>query len=136
MHDRISRLTARVAMLRIHRRDGTLDSDDVRLLRADVIEEAGRLTSQDRSHNPGLVRELAAEVGDQLPSIARDALRLGGLSTAAPPPSVESLGPDDEPLTSVEQGELLSDAVSDDSASDVAEGIQESFRSDSDDLAF
>ena len=40
-HDRISRLTARVAMLRIHRREGTLDSDDVRLLRADVIEEAG-----------------------------------------------------------------------------------------------
>ena len=76
-------------------------------------------------------------MGDQLPSIARDALRLGGLSTAAPPPSAgESLGSDDEPLTSVEQGELLSDAVSDDSAPDVAEGIQESLRSDSDDPAF
>jgi tetratricopeptide (TPR) repeat protein len=136
VHDRIGRLTARVAMLRIHRRSGTSDSDDVRAMRADVIEEASRLTSRDKSHNPGLLRELAAEVGDQLPSIAREALRRSGLKPTQPSVTAKSVRHDPEPMTSIEHGELISDVVSSASASDVSEKVRETLRSEEDDKAF
>ena len=40
-----------------------------------------QLTSRDRSRNPALIRDLAAEIGDAVPSIARDGARASAGST-------------------------------------------------------
>jgi hypothetical protein len=130
-NDRIGRLTASVAVLRIHRRGGTTGTDEAQALRDQVIREAGTLTSRERSRNPGLVRDLAAEVGSEVPIIAQDALRLGGYKVAPEPTS-----PDDTPpLTSVERGEELSEIVisGDD---DLTQEVTRELRSESDESAF
>lgn len=138
--DCIGQLTARVALLRIHRRSGTSGSDQAQTIRAQVIEATGKLTSRDRSRNPGLVRELAAEVGDELPDIARDALRLSGLKSPVEPGEsvvAPSEGFDEgDAMTSYEAGEELSKLVSDSPAPEVVEQFQESLRRESDTDAF
>ena len=145
--DRIGQLTARVALLRIHRRSGTSGSDQARAIRTQVIQAAGKLTSRDRSRNPGLVRELAAEVGDELPGIARDALRLSGLKSPVEPGAAvaapsegfdEDIPMTDEgnPMTTYEAGEELSELVSDSPAPEVVEKFQEPLRGESDMDAF
>jgi cellulose synthase operon protein C len=136
-HDDIGRLTARVAILRVYRRDGTSSSEDAQAMRADVIERAGQLTSRNRSRNPGLMRELAAEVGDELPAIAEDALRLSGLKPVQVAGLARPAHPDaSEPMTSMERGEKIRDVVSGGQAADVAEAVRESLRSESDEKAF
>jgi cellulose synthase operon protein C len=130
--DRIGRLTANTAALRIHRRGGTADSDEARILRDRVIREAGTLASRERSRHPGLVRDLAAEVGAEVPSIARDALRFGG-SKAAPEPQPADGAP--PPLTSVERGEQLSE-IAGGGDDDLTREVTRELRSESDESAF
>jgi hypothetical protein len=132
--DSAGQLTARVALLRIHRRGATSNSDEARAIRAQVIEAAIKLTPRDRSRNPGLVRELAAEVGDELPDIARDALRLSGLKSSVP--SVPSVASEGAPRTTYEAGEDLSELVSDSAAPEVAESVQEALQAETDMDAF
>ena len=135
--DRTGQLTARVALLRIHRRSGTSGSDQARAIRAQVIQAAGELTARDRSRNPGLVRELAAEVGDELPDIARDALRLSGLKESGVPAAEPSEGSAEAfPRTTYEAGEELSRRVSDSPEPEVVEEFQPSMQEESDMEAF
>ena len=115
-----------MALLRIHRRSGTSDSDEAQALRAEVIQAAGRLTTSSKSRNPGLVRDLAAEVGDELTGIAQDALRFGGLG---PEDSNEPSG-----WTSYEAADSLSESVSD--SRPALRQFQESLRQESDKGAF
>ena len=77
--DSTGQLTARVALLRISRRGGIPHSNEARAIRAQVIEAAGKLSAREKKRNPGLVRELAAEIGDALPDLAVEALRIRGV---------------------------------------------------------
>ena len=129
--DRIGLLTAEAAMLRIHRRGGTDRSAEALDLRSRVIREAGTLTARERSRYPGLVRDLAAEVGTELPDLVRDALRSSGYQgDPAPEPQAADETP---PLTSMEQGDELSDVVDED---DVPEEVTRTLQAESDESAF
>jgi len=125
---RIERLTARVAMVRLHRRRG--DSDD-RDVRAWVIREARELTAGERARNPGLVRDLAAEIGQEVPEIAQEALRL---AVVTPP----RLGGDDDAvaLTSVEAGEVFGEHLLANSQDEAISEVTRKSRDSSDGLAF
>ncbi len=104
--NRISQLTAWVARLRLHRRAGTADTPAAQAIRTQVITAAKELTARDKSGNPGLVRDLAAEVGDAVPGLTRDALRISGFRR------VDYLPPlDVAPLTSVEMGDQASEHI-------------------------
>jgi tetratricopeptide (TPR) repeat protein len=78
--DRLAELAAKVALLRVHRRASVSDPGvDLGLLRGGVLSQAGRLSRQDRAHNPSLVRDLAAEVGADAPVLLAEAARLVGV---------------------------------------------------------
>jgi hypothetical protein len=134
--DRVGRLTASVAMLRIHRRGGTDRTDDALALRNEVIRMAEMLTSRERSRNPGLVRDLAAEVGTEAPDLVRDALRSSGFQAdSAPLPSPEPRDPDEAPpLTSIERGDELSEVVIE--REEVPEEVTRTLQTETDESAF
>jgi AAA ATPase-like protein/lecithin:cholesterol acyltransferase len=72
-------LSVAVAQLRLHRRCGTLDTDEARTLRDDLLERVPHLRRRDYARHPELVRELAAEIGDARPSLVSDTARLLGV---------------------------------------------------------
>ncbi len=72
-------LTVAVAELRLHRRQDSADMPEAAQLRAEVVERVARLGSRERARHPALVRELAAEVGDQMPELVSEAARLLGV---------------------------------------------------------
>ncbi|MEU6672064.1 AAA family ATPase [Streptomyces sp. NPDC046727] len=74
-----SLLTVAVAGLRLHRRDDTVDTAEAGRLRAEVLERVARLGARERSRHPALVRELAAEVGDQVPDLVSESARQLGV---------------------------------------------------------
>lgn len=77
---RIEAMTAGVAVLRVIRRSGVLRRDPHgSRLRDELLEEAGTLTDRERSMHPGLLRDLAAELGDDLPDLLVDAARSVGV---------------------------------------------------------
>ncbi|MFE9773592.1 AAA family ATPase [Streptomyces sp. NPDC005931] len=75
----VSLLTVAVAELRLHRREDTIDSAEAGQLRAEVLERVARLGTRERSRHPALVRELAAEVGDQVPGLVSESARQLGV---------------------------------------------------------
>ena len=76
-------LTAGVGVLRMVRRDERLGSmAPVRRIRGELITEVAKLTQHDKAANPGLVRELAAELGDSVPSLLVDASEHVGITSA------------------------------------------------------
>ncbi|KRF45504.1 hypothetical protein ASH01_06665 [Terrabacter sp. Soil811] len=80
---RSAALTAGVGVLRMVRRQGGLGSQSAtRRLRGELIAEAAGLTEQDKASHPGLVRELAAELGDAVPSLLADASLHVGVTSA------------------------------------------------------
>ncbi len=80
--DHIGAVSADVARLRLYRRSSSPPADGADLedqLREQVIEECRELTRAERSRNPSLLRDAAAEVGFDLPELIADAARVGGL---------------------------------------------------------
>jgi hypothetical protein len=77
---RIEAMTAGVAVLRIMRRSRVskrqvMGSD----LRSELLSEAATLTEREKAMHPGLLRDLAAELGDELPELLVDAARHVGV---------------------------------------------------------
>ncbi len=125
------RLAARVAIVRIHRKSGTSQSDEAVRMRESLIEDARSLTARDRSRDPSLVRDLAAEIGKEVPSLARDALRLGGYKDAPATPAKgkpRKRRPAKQSLTQSERGQELTESMDEGVAADVAE----TFRAEAD----
>ncbi|WP_405421295.1 AAA family ATPase [Streptomyces erythrochromogenes] len=79
--DRITLLKVSVARLRLYRRVGSADTHDADLLRAHVVDRMEQIGRRALDRHPALVRELAAEVGDDAPELVAHAARLSGVST-------------------------------------------------------
>ncbi|MFI0968251.1 AAA family ATPase [Streptomyces sp. NPDC021080] len=75
----VPRLTVAVADLRLYRREDSADTPEAALLRAEVVDRVARLGRPERARHPALVREIAAEVGDDLPELVSEAARLLGV---------------------------------------------------------
>lgn len=96
-------LSVAVAELRLHRREDRADTEEARRLREEVVERVSRLGSRERARHPALVRELAAEVGDQVPELVSQAARLLGVDVQGA------------------AGQILRTSLSDDDVRDLAE---------------
>ncbi|MGW3630993.1 AAA family ATPase [Streptomyces sp. NPDC005122] len=72
-------LSVAVAQLRLHRRSETLETPQAQHVRAEVLERLAGFGARDRARHPTLVRELAAEVGDQVPSLVSQTARVLGV---------------------------------------------------------
>jgi hypothetical protein len=80
---RSAALTAGVGVLRMARRGSRSASESAtRRLRGELIVEVAGLSEQDKASQPGLVRELAAELGDSVPSLLADASVHVGVTSA------------------------------------------------------
>jgi hypothetical protein len=137
--DRVSRCAARVAIVRIHRRNGTSEGEEAGAVRAALIGDARELTARDLSRHPSLVRDLAAEIGEDVPRIARDALRLSGFAAKPPPRKKRRLRRDEQEaqaLTSAEHGEALSEEFEADASGAVSESVTRAFQADADETSF
>jgi hypothetical protein len=77
--DVVNALVAGVGVLRVWRRSGRQVSKRTRELRADVRAQALTLTRRQRTANPSLVRDLAAELGAELPSFVVEASKRVGI---------------------------------------------------------
>ncbi|MCF3962591.1 AAA family ATPase [Streptomyces fuscigenes] len=62
-------LKVSVARLRLHRRTRTTEDPEALRLRCEIIERSRRINSRQRARNPLLVRDLAAEIGDEMPEL-------------------------------------------------------------------
>lgn len=79
---RAEAMTAGVGVLRVMRRSKALHRDfDVTKLREQLLAEAGTLTDRVKATHPGLLRELAAELGDEVPALLVDAARHIGVES-------------------------------------------------------
>jgi hypothetical protein len=125
------RLAARVAIVRIHRKAGTSDSEEATRMRESLISDSESLSARDRSRDPSLVRDLAAEIGDAVPSLARDALRHGGYKEATGRPhkgKPRKRPPTKSSLTQSERGQELTESLDEHTADEVTE----TFRAEAD----
>jgi hypothetical protein len=77
--DRVAALSSAVTQVRLMRRTGRSGTAEDRALRAEVYAMADALTQSERSHNPSLVRDLAAELGDEQPELLAEAAKLVGV---------------------------------------------------------
>jgi hypothetical protein len=133
--DHVARFAAQVAVVRVHRKAGSADSEEALTVRAALIRDIDQLTARDRSRNPALVRDLAAEIGDEVPAIARDALRLGGFSSTSGKKRRKRRAAKTS-STQSEQGQQLIEALDADESGEVSEAVTETFRSESEQSAF
>ncbi|MEV2214144.1 AAA family ATPase [Streptomyces sp. NPDC050997] len=78
----IQLLSVAAAQLRLHRRGGTLDTAEARALRADTLARARNLSSKAYTRHPTLLRELAAEIGDDMPELVSHTARSLGVDLA------------------------------------------------------
>ncbi|MFJ5776395.1 hypothetical protein [Streptomyces sp. NPDC093094] len=62
-------LSVAAAQLRIHRRWGTADTAPARELREDTVRQVSGLDARTCRRHPLLIRELAAEIGDEMPEL-------------------------------------------------------------------
>ncbi|GAA1571150.1 hypothetical protein GCM10009789_25900 [Kribbella sancticallisti] len=125
------RLAARVAIVRIHRKAGTSESEEATRMRESLIRDADTLFARDRSRDPSLVRDLAAEIGDAVPSLARDALRLGGYKEVTGGPDKgkpRKRPPTKSSLTQSERGQELTESLDE----ELADEVTETFRAEAD----
>lgn len=138
VNDRVAQFSAKVAIVRIYRRSG-IEGNEAVAVRAALIDNITDLNAHDRSRNPGLVRDLAAEIGDAVPTLAPDALRLGGTELPAPkPPSKRSRRRQVPKRTTTEQGKDMSEAIVRVSDSDryLREAVKTAFQEESDKPSF
>ncbi|WP_328505602.1 lipase/acyltransferase domain-containing protein [Streptomyces sp. NBC_00391] len=78
-------LSVAAAQLRIHRRSGAAATAEATALRADTVRRVNALSSKAFRRHPQLIRELAAEIGDELPhlvSYTARSLGVGGTEGA------------------------------------------------------
>lgn len=140
--ERISGWVARTAIVRVLRRAGREDSDRAQTMRGWLVDHVDELTARDRARNRALVRDLAAEIGDDVPSIAKDAVRFAGLSPVTQPESPPGRPDDpDDPfawpppdMTGSEVGALLNEAM--DTDDEIRRRISDQLRYESDESAF
>ncbi|MEU0074215.1 AAA family ATPase [Streptomyces sp. NPDC006332] len=78
----IQLLSVSAAQLRLHRRGGTLDTAEARELRADTLARTRNLSSREYTRHPTLLRELAAEIGDDMPELVSHTARSVGVDLA------------------------------------------------------
>jgi tetratricopeptide (TPR) repeat protein len=79
---RTAALTAGAGMLRMVRRGGARgETSTIRRVRGELIAEVASISEEEKSRNPGLVRELAAELGDAVPSLLVDAAEHVGVTS-------------------------------------------------------
>ncbi|MCI9870577.1 AAA family ATPase [Arthrobacter humicola] len=137
VEDKIAGWVARVGIVRVHRKAGSSTSKQALKVREGLISDVDQLTSRDRSRNPALVRDLAAEIGEEVPSVARDALRLGGYKDPAtsvqPRRKRRKVEP---PLTHSEWGRVFAKEIDVDVSGSVSKRVSEEFRFESDESAF
>lgn len=76
-----SALAAGAGVLRVARRMGDREDFVQQRIREAMITAASALTAKDKSHNPGLLRELAAELGRDVPQLLSDAATYLGVET-------------------------------------------------------
>ncbi len=81
--DRLQELAAATSSLRVHRRQGDTDSPEVLGLRDEVLMTATTLPRRELRRSPGLLRDLAAEVGTALPWVVVEASKLIGLDVVS-----------------------------------------------------
>jgi len=72
-------LACGVAQLRLYRKIGSSGTNRAERLRQQILYEASQLTSRDRTRNPALMRDLAAEVGIDAPEFVMKAVQLVGM---------------------------------------------------------
>ncbi|MFF7440206.1 AAA family ATPase [Streptomyces sp. NPDC008122] len=77
--DPVPLLRVDVARLRAYRRAGAGRSPEATALRMAVLEAADKLGRRERVFHPTLVRDLAAEVGEEMPELVSDTARLLGV---------------------------------------------------------
>ena len=82
--DVVNTLIAGVGMLRVLRRSNRGNTKRALNLRAEVIADAPALSRRERSGNPSLVRDIAAEVGADLPQFVIEASKLVGIDVRSP----------------------------------------------------
>ncbi|MFJ8062987.1 AAA family ATPase [Streptomyces sp. NPDC096142] len=80
--DDIQLLSVAAAQLRLHRRAGALDTAEAQALRADTLARVRNLGSKRYTRNPSLIRELAAEIGDEMPELVSYTARSLGVDLA------------------------------------------------------
>lgn len=151
-----SALAAGAGALRVARRMGG-HSDKAEQLRKEMIAAAAGLSGRDKSHNPGLLRELAAELGRELPQLLSDAAAYLGVETfskseevlenrvrdrldAAAETYIERAEPGESGHQAVEPtsqssaavGRAIADALDDGEDEDLRASVREYFQSESD----
>jgi tetratricopeptide (TPR) repeat protein len=78
----IQLLSVAAAQLRLHRRAGTTDTAEARALRADTLARVRSLGTNGYTRHPTLMRELAAEIGDEMPELVSRTARSMGVDLA------------------------------------------------------
>ena len=82
--DLVNNLVAGVGMLRVLRRSNRANTKRALNLRTNVIIEASNLNRRQRTANPSLVRDIAAEIGTDLPQFVIEAPKLVGIDVTSP----------------------------------------------------
>ncbi|MEW1612565.1 MULTISPECIES: hypothetical protein [unclassified Streptomyces] len=77
---RILLLTVAAAQLRVHRRSGTSDTAEAQALRADTLVRVRDLGARAYRRHPTLIREPAAEIGDEMPELVSYTARSTGVA--------------------------------------------------------
>ncbi|MFE2503559.1 AAA family ATPase [Streptomyces rubiginosohelvolus] len=80
--DDIQMLSVAAAQLRLHRRAGALDTAEAQALRADTLARVRNLGRKRYTRHPSLIRELAAEIGDEMPELVSYTARSLGVDLA------------------------------------------------------
>ncbi|WP_327725440.1 lipase/acyltransferase domain-containing protein [Streptomyces europaeiscabiei] len=80
--DDIQVLSVAAAQLRLHRRAGALDTTEAQALRADTLARVRNLSRKRYTRHPSLIRELAAEIGDEMPELVSYTARSLGVDLA------------------------------------------------------
>ncbi|UUU27369.1 lipase/acyltransferase domain-containing protein [Streptomyces sp. DSM 40750] len=81
-------LSVAAAQLRIHRRGGSVDTAEAVSLRADTLVRVRNLGSKAYRRHPLLIRELAAEIGDEMPELVSYTARSLGVGGTEGPDDV------------------------------------------------
>lgn len=77
-------VSALVTQVRLARRQGTDHTPDARARWEKLVEQASSLSAYERARNPSLLRELAAEVGTEVPELLREAAAVSGIDVLDP----------------------------------------------------
>jgi hypothetical protein len=153
--DKVNALVAGVGMLRVLRRSNRGSSRRALDMRAEVITEALTLSRRQRTANPSLVRDLAAEGGADLPEFVIEASRVVGIDVVSPEAREVLIGEGkagsaakahevfeagqrerdadgSEPVTSGQQGSAVGDYLEQSPDPESFEAVSDVFKSEAD----